>query len=78
MFYTLFYESLFVRISIYLKDNKSLRRFAKWRILLTVNFSLRKLKLITPGYLFGGCTTKQEIKNEIIERMNKNPAANNL
>lgn len=77
-FYVLytFYDSLFVRIGIFLKDNKSLRRFAKWRILLTVNFSLRKLKLITPGFLFGGCQTREDIKNEIIERINKNPAAN--
>ena len=47
------YYSLFVRIGIFLKDNKSLRRFAKWRVLWSVNFSLQKLKLITPGYLFG-------------------------
>lgn len=79
-FYVLYthYESLFVRIGFFLKDNKSLRRFAKWRILLSVNFSLQKLKLITPGYLFDGCKTREDIKHEIIERLNKNPATNIL
>lgn len=68
------YESLFVRLGFFLKDDKSLRRFAKWRILLSVNFSLKKLKLITPGYLFGDCKTKEDIKREIIFRLNKTPS----
>lgn len=65
------YESLFVRVGFFLKDNKSLRRFAKWRILLSVNFNLKKLKRITPGYLFGDCKTKEDIKHEIIFRLNE-------
>jgi hypothetical protein len=65
------YESLFVRVGFFLKDNKSLRRFAKWRILLSVNFNLKKLKLITTGYLFGDCKTKEDIKHEIIFRLNE-------
>ncbi|WP_430971803.1 hypothetical protein [Sunxiuqinia rutila] len=79
-FYVLYshYESLFIRVGFFLKDNKSLRRFAKWRILFSVNFSLKKLKLITPGYLFGGCETKEDVKHEIVKRLNKNPAANIL
>jgi len=72
-FYALYmhYESLFVRLRFSFKDNKALCRFAKWRILLSVNFSLKKLKLITPGYLFGGCKTKDDIKQEITEKLNK-------
>lgn len=72
-FYALYvhYESLFVRVDFFLKDNKSLCKFAKRRILLSVNFSFKKLKLITPGYLFGGCKTKDDIKQEISERLNK-------
>lgn len=67
------YESLFVRIGFFLKDDKSLRRFAKRRILLSVNFNLKKLRLITPGYLFGNCKTKEDIKHEIIFRLNETP-----
>ena len=72
-FYALYvhYESLFVRVGFFLKDNKSLCRYAKWRILLSVNFSLKKLKRITPGYLFGGCKTKDDIKQEISGKLNK-------
>lgn len=79
-FYVLYmhYERLFGRIDFFLKEEKTLCRFAKWRILLSVNFSMPKLKLITPGYLFGGCKTREDIKHEIIERLNKNPAANIL
>lgn len=70
-FYVLYthYETLFVRVGAFLKDNKTLSRYAKWRILLSVNFSLKKLKLITPGYLFGNCKTKEDIKHEIIIRL---------
>lgn len=68
------YESLFVRVGFFLKDNKSLCRFAKWRILLSVNFNLKKLKLITPGHLFGDCKTKEDIKHEIIFRLNETPS----
>lgn len=59
------YESLFVRLGFSLKKNNNLRRYAKWRILLSVNFSLFRLKRMTPGFLFGGCTTKEEILKEI-------------
>lgn len=68
------YESLFVRLSFFLKDKK-LRRFAKWRLLLTINFSITRLKQITPGMLFGDCSTKEEIKNEIKNKLN--PSAKN-
>lgn len=68
------YESLFVRVGFFLKDNKSLCRFAKWRILLSVNFNLKKLKLITPRHLFGDCKTKEDIKHEIIFRLNETPS----
>ncbi|MGD9488108.1 MAG: hypothetical protein AB7W47_08800 [Calditrichaceae bacterium] len=67
------YESLFVRLGFFLKDKK-LRRFAKWRILLSVNFSILRLKRITPGMLFSDCSTREDIKNEIKNKIN--PAAN--
>lgn len=70
-FYALYmhYESLFVRIEFSLKDNKCLCRYAKWRILLSVNFSLLRLKKIIPGFLFCGCKTKDEIKQEIRNKL---------
>lgn len=67
------YESLFVRLGFFLKDRK-LRRFAKWRILLSVNFSILRLRQMTPGMLFSDCSTKEDIKNEIKNKLN--PAAN--
>lgn len=63
------YESLFVRLGFSLKDKKELRRYAKWRIILSVNFSILKLKRITPGFLFGGCSTKDDIKKEIRNKL---------
>lgn len=62
------YESLFVRLRFFLKDKK-LRRFAKWRILLSVNFSILRLKRMTPGMLFIDCTTKNDIKEEIRNKL---------
>ena len=62
------YESLFVRLGFFLKDKK-LRRFAKWRILLSVNFSILRLKRMTPGMLFIDCTTKNDIKEEIRNKL---------
>lgn len=62
------YESLFVRLGFFLKDKK-LRRFAKWRILLSVNFSILKLKRMTPGMLFNDCSTKNDIKQEIKNKL---------
>jgi hypothetical protein len=72
-FYALYmhYESLFVRVGFFLKDNKVLCRYAKWRILLEVNFSFKKLRLITPGLLFSGCKTKMDIKQEITRKLNE-------
>lgn len=67
------YESLFVRLGFFLKDKK-LRRFAKWRIILSVNFSILRLKRMTPGMLFSDCSTREDIKNEIKNKLN--PAAN--
>ncbi len=69
------YESLFVRLGFFLRDRK-LRRFAKWRILLSVNFSILKLKQMTSGMLFSDCSTKEDIKSEIKNKLN--PAANNV
>ena len=63
------YESLFVRLGFFLKDKK-LRRFAKWRILLSVNFSILRLKQMTPGMLFSDCSTKDDIKKEIKNKLN--------
>ena len=62
------FESLFVRLGFFLKDKK-LRRFAKWRILLSVNFSILRLKRMTPGMLFIDCTTKNDIKEEIRNKL---------
>lgn len=62
------YESLFVRLGFFLKDKK-LRRFAKWRILLSVNFSILRLKRMTPGMLFNDCSTKNDIKEEIKNKL---------
>ncbi|HBG86465.1 MAG TPA: hypothetical protein DEG09_01720 [Marinilabiliaceae bacterium] len=67
------YESLFVRLGFFLKDRK-LRKFAKWRILFSINFSMLKLKRMTPGMLFRDCSTKEDIKNEIKNKLD--PAAN--
>ncbi|HTO16358.1 MAG TPA: hypothetical protein VLZ83_11335 [Edaphocola sp.] len=66
------YESLFARIDSFVKDSK-LRRFAKLRIFLSVNFSIIKLKKITPGFLFNGCSTKEDIMNEINFKLNPEP-----
>ncbi len=63
------YESLFVRLGFSLKGNKNLRKYAKWRILISVNFSLLRLKRITPGFLFGGCLTKDDIIEEIRKKL---------
>lgn len=62
------YETLFVRLGFFLKDKK-LRRFAKWRILLSVNFSILRLKRMTPGMLFNDCTSKNDIKEEIKNKL---------
>ena len=62
------FESLFVRLGFFLKDKK-LRRFAKWRILLSVNFSILRLKRMTPGMLFIDCKTKNDIKEEIRNKL---------
>lgn len=62
------YESLFVRLRYFLKDKK-MRRFAKWRILLSVNFSIIRLKRMTPGMLFNDCTTKNDIIEEIKNKL---------
>lgn len=69
------YESLFVRLGFFLKDRK-LIRFAKFRILLTVNFSILRLKQMTPGMLFSNCSSKEDIKNEIKHKLN--PSANQV
>jgi len=63
-FYALFmhYDSLFARLKFFLKEDNSLRKYAKKRILISVNFSLVKLKRITPGHLFYQCNTKDDIK----------------
>ncbi len=61
----IFYESLFVRLGFSLKDNRKLRRYAKRRIIIYVNLSMSKMRRITPGFLFGGCETKDDIKKEL-------------
>ena len=62
------YETLFVRLGFFLKDKK-LRRFAKWRIFLSVNFSILRLKRMTPGMLFNDCSTKNDIKEQINNKL---------
>lgn len=62
------YESLFVRLEFFLKDKK-LKRFAKWRILFSVNFSILRLKRMTPGMLFYDCSSKNDIKKEIKNKL---------
>ncbi|MDO9339501.1 MAG: hypothetical protein Q7T72_03130 [Bacteroidales bacterium] len=70
-FYALYmhYESLFVRLQSSLKDDKALRRYAKKRVLIAVNFSLLRLKKITSGFLFNQCKTKDDIKMEIKKKL---------
>ena len=70
-FYALYvqYESLFVRLKFSLKDNKTLLRYARRRILISVNFSLAKLKKIKPGFLFSQSKNKTDIRIEIKERL---------
>lgn len=65
------YESLFCRVNVFLKDSKSLRNYAKLRIILSTNYSLKKLKKIKPGYLFYECKTKNDIKNELETKLKK-------
>ncbi len=69
------YESLFVRLGFFIKDKK-LRKFAKWRILFSVNFSIQRLKQMTSGMLFNDCSTKNDIKKEIENKLNQTPTAN--
>ena len=64
------YELLFIRVGLSIKEDEKLCRYAKWRLLTSVNFSLYKIKKITPGLLFGGCKTKKEIRNEIANKLN--------
>ena len=64
------YESLFVRLKFSLTDNPELRRYAKWRIIRSVQFRLSRLKRFTPGLLFGGCTTKEDINRVIRNKLN--------
>lgn len=59
------YENLFRKIKFSLKDNKALCKYAKKRILFDVNFSLNKLKKITPGFPFNQCKTKEDVLKEI-------------
>jgi hypothetical protein len=72
------YESLFRRIKFSLNENKVLRNYAKKRILIEVNFSLSKLKKITPGFPFNQCKTKEDVIKEIRYKLEKrtNPVAN--
>jgi hypothetical protein len=65
----LHYESLFFRLKFALKDDIELRRYAKKRILISVNFSLFRLKLISPGFLFNKCKSKEDIKMEINKKL---------
>jgi hypothetical protein len=81
-FYALYmqYESLFVRLKFSLKDDRSLRCYAKKRIMISANFSFKKLKKISPGFLFSHCKTKEDIKIEIKDKLekNKSPVANKM
>ena len=52
-----------------LKDDKSLRRYAIRRILISVNFSFPRLKKITPGFLFSQCKNREDIKLEIKKKI---------
>ncbi len=65
------YESLFVRLEFFLK-NRKMRRFAKWKILLSVNFSTQRLKQMTHGMLFSDCSTKDDIIKEIKDKLKPN------
>lgn len=64
------YETLFVRLSLSLNGKKGLATYAKWRMLVSVNFSFEKLRKLTPGFLFGGCLTKADIDKEIKSKLN--------
>jgi hypothetical protein len=70
-FYALYmhYESLFVRLRLSLKDDRAFRRYAKKRILISVNLSLSRLKRFSPGFLFNNCKSKDDIKMEIKEKL---------
>jgi len=70
-FYALYmhYESLFVRLRFSLKDDRAFRRYAKKRILISVNLSLSRLKRFSPGFLFNNCKSKDDIKMDIKEKL---------
>lgn len=63
------YENLMIRVKFSLKNNKKLYKFATKRILISVNFNLYRLKLMTPGFLFSECSTKEDIINEINRKL---------
>ena len=59
------YESLFVRISVFLKENEDISRVAKKRIILKYNFNLKKLNQFKRTFLLN--LFKLDDKTKIIE-----------
>jgi hypothetical protein len=64
------YDSIFSRLNFSLKDNIELRKYARKRILISANFSLTRLKIISPGFLFAQCKDKSDIRQEINNKLN--------
>ena len=63
------YEVLFLRIKRSFRDDEKMYRYAKWRVLLSVNISFVKLRRFIPGHLFWGCKTKDDIKKFIDNKL---------
>lgn len=63
------YEVLFLRIKRSFKDDDIMYRYAKWRVLLSVNISFVKLRRFIPEHLFWGCKTKDDIKKIIDNKL---------
>jgi len=65
------YESLFARLKFSMRHDKKLRKYAKRKILQSVGFRLNLLKRFSPGSLFSNCKSKQDIKSELKQILNK-------
>lgn len=63
------YEVLFLKIKKSFKDDEIMYRYAKWRVLLSVNISFVKLRRFIPGHLFWGCKTKDDINKFIDNKL---------
>lgn len=67
----LHYQSIFKRMEFSMRDDNTLKNYAKKRILLNSNFSFSRLRKLAPGFLFNQCDSKKDIDNEIRSKLNR-------